>query len=108
MRYPASEKLEIIRALMVGYDYSDYESNALKLLPGAMNHILGLPNPGNGQLDGKKRFLDAMLPLSKAFSLCNVYLFKLNDIQCEVPHDTILINLLFIVTYFLIIRLNFN
>ena len=65
------EKLEIIRALMVGYDYSDYESNALKLLPGAMNHILGLPNPGNGQLDGKKRFLDAMLPLSKAFSLCS-------------------------------------
>ena len=65
------EKLEIVRALMVGYDYSDYESNALKLLPGAMNHILGLPNPGNGQLDGKKRFLDAMLPLSKAFSLCS-------------------------------------
>lgn len=65
------EKLEIIRALMAGYDYSDYESNALKLLPGAMNHILGLPNPGNGQLDGKKRFLDTMLPLSKAFSLCS-------------------------------------
>ena len=65
------EKLEIIRALMVGFDYSDYEDNALKILPGAMNHILGLPNPGNGKLDGKKRFLDAMLPLSKAFSLCS-------------------------------------
>ena len=65
------EKLEIIRALMVGFDYSDYKDNALKILPGAMNHILGLPNPGNGKLDGKKRFLDAMLPLSKAFSLCS-------------------------------------
>ena len=65
------EKLEIIRALMVGFDYSDYKDNALKILPGAMNHILGLPNPGNGKLDGKKRFLDAMLPLSKDFSLCS-------------------------------------
>jgi len=33
------------------------------LLPGAMNHILGLE-------DGKKRFLDTMAAISKAFTLC--------------------------------------
>ncbi len=65
------EKLEVIRGLMNGFDYSDYVANALKLLPGAMNHILSLPNPGNGKLDGKKRFFDVMAPLTKAFTLCS-------------------------------------
>ena len=65
------EKLEVIRALMDGFDYSGYKANALKLLPGAMNHILSLPNPGNGKLDGKKRFFDVITPLSKAFTLCS-------------------------------------
>jgi len=65
------EKLEIIRALMDGFDYSDYETNALKLLPSAMNHILSIPNPGNGKLDGKKRFFDIIAPLSKAYTLCS-------------------------------------
>lgn len=65
------EKLEVIRGLMNGFDYSDFQANALKLLPGAMNHILSLPNPGNGKLDGKKRFFDVMAPLTKAFTLCS-------------------------------------
>jgi len=45
-----------------GFDYSEYETKALQLLPGAMNHILGLE-------DGKKRFLDVMAAISKAFTL---------------------------------------
>lgn len=56
------EKMDIVHGMMHGFDYSEYETRALQLLPGAMNHILGLE-------DGKKRFLDAMTAISRAFSL---------------------------------------
>ncbi|RLA43948.1 MAG: DEAD/DEAH box helicase, partial [Gammaproteobacteria bacterium] len=56
------EKLDIVHGMMNGFDYSRYETDALQLLPGAMNHILGLEN-------GKKRFLDVMAAISKAFTL---------------------------------------
>jgi type I restriction enzyme R subunit len=58
------EKLEVVQAMMHGFDYSDYETNAVMLLPMVANHILGLD-------DGKKRFLDAMAAITKAFSLCS-------------------------------------
>jgi type I restriction enzyme R subunit len=58
------EKLEVVRSMYHGLDYSDYETNAIMLLPMAANHILGLD-------DGKKRFLDAMAAITKAFSLCS-------------------------------------
>jgi type I restriction enzyme R subunit len=58
------EKLEVVRAMFHGFDYSDYKTNAVMLLPMAANHILGLD-------DGKKRFLDAMAAITKAFSLCS-------------------------------------
>ena len=45
------------------FDYSEYETKALALLVPATNHILGLE-------DGKKRFLDTVLAINKAFSLC--------------------------------------
>ncbi|MGK0270781.1 MAG: type I restriction enzyme R subunit [Cocleimonas sp.] len=64
------EKLEIIQAMLDGFDYADFEQNALKLLPGVMNHILSLENP-QGKLDGKKRFFDVMAPLTKAYTLCS-------------------------------------
>ncbi len=57
------EKLSIVHGMFHGFDYSDFEEKALHLLPGAMNHILGLD-------DGKKRILDAMAAISKAFTLC--------------------------------------
>lgn len=57
------EKMDIVRGLFHGFDYSDYETKALNLLPGAMNHILGLE-------DGKKRYLDVMAAINKAFALC--------------------------------------
>jgi type I restriction enzyme, R subunit len=58
------EKLEVVRAMFHGFDYSDYTTNATILLPMAANHILGLD-------DGKRRFLDTMAAITKAFSLCS-------------------------------------
>ena len=63
------EKIDVVRGMFHGFDYSGYEDNALQLLPGAMNHILGLKGK-NDELDGKKRFLDVMAAISKAYTLC--------------------------------------
>lgn len=63
------EKMGVVRSMLHGFDYSGYKENALQLLPGAMNHILGLKGK-NGELDGKKRFLDVMAAISKAYTLC--------------------------------------
>jgi type I restriction enzyme R subunit len=60
------EKLDVVRGMMAGFDYSAYETDALKLLPGAANHLL---DPEKVP-DGKKRFLDVMASLTKAYSLC--------------------------------------
>ena len=57
------EKLDVLRALLHGFDYGDYLTGGHKLLAGAANHVLGLE-------DGKKRFADNALAMSKAFSLC--------------------------------------
>jgi type I restriction enzyme R subunit len=57
------EKLDILRGMLHGYDYSDFLSTGHKRLAGAANHILG-------QKDGKKRFADTALAMSKAFTLC--------------------------------------
>lgn len=59
-------KLDVCQSIMHGFDYSGFEKNALKLLAGAMNHVL------KGK-DGKKRFDRAVLALSKAFSLCSTH-----------------------------------
>jgi type I restriction enzyme R subunit len=58
------EKMDVARGLFHGFDYSDYKTNALQLLPLAMNHILGLD-------DGKKRFLDVVVNITKAYTLCS-------------------------------------
>jgi type I restriction enzyme R subunit len=57
------EKLDILRGLLHGYDYSDFLTAGHKCLAGAANHILG-------QKDGKQRFADHALAMSKAFTLC--------------------------------------
>jgi hypothetical protein len=47
-----------------GFDWSNWigtPQERLSILPGAQNHVLGLP-------DGKKRFSDAVASLSKASS----------------------------------------
>lgn len=64
------EKLDIIHGMFArgperdGFDYSDFETNPKQVLIGAANYVLGLP-------DGKKRFLDTVLALNKAYSLCS-------------------------------------
>lgn len=60
------EKMDVARGLFHGFDYSDYQTNALQLLPLAMNHILGLE-------DGKNRFLDVVASICKAYVLCSTY-----------------------------------
>jgi type I restriction enzyme R subunit len=76
------EKMEVVHAMFHGFDYSQFETKALQLLPGAMNHLLGLKG-ANGELDGKKRFLDVMAALSKAYTLCST-LDEVNPIKKEI------------------------
>jgi type I restriction enzyme R subunit len=57
------EKLDVLRAMLHGYDYSNFLTGGHKCLAGAANHVLGLE-------DGKKRFADNALAMSKAFTLC--------------------------------------
>ncbi|WMY09099.1 type I restriction endonuclease subunit R [Paraburkholderia phenoliruptrix] len=58
-----AEKLDILRGMLHGYDYSEFLTGGHKCLAGAANHVLGIK-------DGKKRFADMALAMSKAFTLC--------------------------------------
>lgn len=62
------EKMDALRGMMHGFDYSAFKTKPLDLLAPAANHLLGLEN--NGERDGKKRFLDVMASVTKAYSLC--------------------------------------
>ncbi len=69
------EKLDVLRAMLHGFDYSGFKTGGHKALAGAADHILALPSEtkdknGKPVRDGKKRFADAALAMSKAFSLC--------------------------------------
>ncbi|WP_133140742.1 type I restriction endonuclease subunit R [Legionella genomosp. 1] len=57
------EKLDVLRSILHGFDYSSFLTSGHSLLAKAANHILGVD-------DGKKRFADTALAMSKAFSLC--------------------------------------
>ncbi|MCE4059316.1 type I restriction endonuclease subunit R [Pandoraea sputorum] len=57
------EKLDVLRSMLHGFDYSNFLSGGHRLLAGAANYVLGLK-------DGKKRFADVALQMSKAFTLC--------------------------------------
>ena len=70
------EKMDVVRGLFHGFDYIDFESEAYKLLVPAANHILGLD-------DGKKRFLDAVLAINKAYSLCST-LDEAKELRAEI------------------------
>lgn len=56
-------KLDACRGLFHGFDYATYETRAATLLVPAANHVLGLK-------DGKKRFLDLVTAITRAFALC--------------------------------------
>ncbi len=65
------EKMDVLRAMLHGYDYSGFLTGGHKTLAGAANHVLGIKSQGkDSQRDGKKRFADLALAMSKAFSLC--------------------------------------
>jgi type I restriction enzyme R subunit len=65
------EKLDVLRAMLHGYDYAGFLTGGHKTLAGAANHVLGIKSEGKDKArDGKKRFADVALALSKAFTLC--------------------------------------
>ena len=63
------EKIDVVRGMFAGFDYSEYETKAHQLLVPAANHILSLDGD-NKRKDRKKEFLDAVLAITKAFALC--------------------------------------
>ncbi|MBZ0212454.1 MAG: DUF3387 domain-containing protein, partial [Nitrospirae bacterium] len=61
-------KLDAVRGLFFGFDYSDYETEAIHLLIPAMDHLL---TPDASGKTKKDRFLDAMAGLTRAYALCS-------------------------------------
>jgi len=57
------EKMDVLRGMLHGFDYTGFLTAGHKALAGAANHVLGIK-------DGKKRFADVALAMSKAFTLC--------------------------------------
>ena len=59
------EKLQVARDLLHPIDWSGFKqpNKAMALLPECLGHVLGLP-------DGKKRYCDTVLAITKAFALC--------------------------------------
>lgn len=57
------EKLGILRGMLHGLDYSNFLTGGQRLMAKTANHVLGIQ-------DGKKRFADTALAMSKAFTLC--------------------------------------
>ncbi|MEJ8850460.1 type I restriction endonuclease subunit R [Variovorax rhizosphaerae] len=58
-----AEKLDVLRAMLHGFDYSNFMTGGHKAMAGAADHVLGIK-------DGKQRFADTALAMSKAFTLC--------------------------------------
>ena len=57
------EKLQLARDLLHPVDWNGYETNALQLIPECLDHILAQEN-------GKRRYCDAVLQMTKVFALC--------------------------------------
>ncbi|MDP3332374.1 MAG: type I restriction endonuclease subunit R [Methylococcaceae bacterium] len=57
------EKLDVLRAMLHGFDYSTFLTSSHSMLAKTANYVLGIK-------DGKKRFGDTALAMSKAFTLC--------------------------------------
>lgn len=82
----AEEFLDVLRAKIDacrglfreggGFNYSSYERNPVALLVPAANHILGLK-------DGKKRFLDLVTAITRAFALCGT-LDEAEELRTEI------------------------
>ena len=57
------EKIQVARDMLHPVDWSSFMTNALALIPQCLDHILE-------QEDGKKRYADTVLQMTKAFALC--------------------------------------
>jgi type I restriction enzyme, R subunit len=57
------EFVEVARGILHGFDFQTYRTDAIKLLLPAANFVLGLEN-------GRKRWFDTVLAITKAISLC--------------------------------------
>ena len=57
------EKIQVARDLLHPVDWKDFKTNALKLIPECLDHVLE-------QEDGKRRYADTVLQMTKAFALC--------------------------------------
>ena len=57
------EKLDVLRAMLHGFDYSGFLTGGHRTLAKTADYVLGIK-------DGKKRFCDIALAMSKAFTLC--------------------------------------
>ena len=57
------EKIHVARDLLHPVDWKDFKTKALQLIPACMDHILE-------QEDGKRRYCDTVLQMTKAFALC--------------------------------------
>lgn len=84
------EKIDIVRGMFatevdgaVLQYRPEFETQALQLLPAAVNHLSGLSTGSDNKRDGKRRFLDIMAALTKAYSLCNT-LDEVTDYHTEI------------------------
>ena len=75
------EKMDIVRGMLHGLDYSEYETEAIQLLVPALNHILSLD--AEGKKERKKEFLDAMSNIQAAFALCGT-LDEARELRTEI------------------------
>jgi type I restriction enzyme R subunit len=57
------EKIQVARDLLHPVDWSAFRRNALALIPECLDHVLE-------QEDGKRRYADTVLQMTKAFALC--------------------------------------
>ena len=57
------EKIQVARDLLYPVDWVEYKTKALQLIPTCMDHVLE-------QEDGKRRYCDTVLQMTKAFALC--------------------------------------
>lgn len=57
------EKIQVARDLLHPVDWTAFRKNALALIPECLDHVLK-------QEDGKRRYADTVLQMTKAFALC--------------------------------------
>jgi type I restriction enzyme R subunit len=58
-----AEKLDVLHAMLHSFDYSEFVTGGHRILAKTANHVLGIK-------EGKKRYCDTALAMSKAFTLC--------------------------------------